>query len=87
MARWDPLAGALTVFAHLDRRAGVHLGVHDPRTLRHSSDSSDTGKGNELAKSFIRCLLPVTLKSLDPLGHVGSTPTPGTIIKDEMGRS
>src|SRR3989454_10931508 len=57
------------------RKTGVHLGVHNPRTLRHSSD---TGKGNELAKSFVRCLSPVALKSLGPLACVGSTPTPGT---------
>ena len=50
----------------------------DPRTLRHSSDSSDTGKGNELTKSFVRCPFSGDLKSLGPLGHVGSTPAPGT---------
>src|SRR6266581_3258779 len=48
------------------------------RTLRHSSDSSDTGKGNELTKSFVRCLSPVALKSLGPLALLGSTPSPGT---------
>jgi hypothetical protein len=62
-------------------RTGVHLGVHNPRTLQYSSDSSDTGKGNELNKSFVRCLSPVALKSLDPLGRVGSTPTPGTNLR------
>ena len=35
-------------------------------------------KGNELAKSFARCPSPVALRSLYPLGHVDSTPTPGT---------
>src|SRR5437867_1244716 len=60
-------------------RTGVHLGVHTPRTLRHSSDSSDTGKGNELAKSFVRCLSPVVLNSLGPLALLGSTPSPGTM--------
>src|SRR3989442_322841 len=58
--------------------SGVHLGVHNPRTLRPSSDSSDTGKGNELAKSVVRCLFPVALKSLGPLALLGSTPSPGT---------
>ena len=58
--------------------SGVHVGVHNPRTLRHSSDSSDTGKGNELNKSFVRCPLPVALKSLGPRAPLGSTPSPGT---------
>ena len=56
-------------------RTGVHLGVHNPGTLR---PSSDTGKGNELTKSFVRCLSPVALKSLGPLALLGSTPSPGT---------
>src|SRR2546425_4607187 len=66
------------------RKTGVHLGVHNPRTLRHSSDSSDTGKGNELAKSFVRCLSPVALKSLGPLACVGSTPSPGTSVFSDL---
>ncbi len=57
----------------------VHLGVHNPRTPRPSSDSSDTGKGNELNNSFVRCPSPVALKSLDPLGREGSNPSPGTV--------
>src|SRR6266581_954849 len=57
------------------------------RTLRHSSDSSDTRKGNELAKSFVRCLSPVALKSLGPLALLGSTPTPGTLFSAACARS
>src|SRR5262245_64779225 len=55
---------------------GIHLGVHNPRTLRPSSDSSDTERGQRIAKSFVRCPLPGALKSLGPLACVGSTPTP-----------
>jgi hypothetical protein len=62
------------------QNSGVHPGVHNPRTLRPSSDSSDAGKGNELAKSFIRRSFPAALKSPGPLVHVGSTPTPGTTL-------
>src|SRR2546425_10349111 len=54
--------------------------------LRPSSDSSDTGKGNELAKSCVRCLSPVALKSLGPPACVGSTPTPGTNTQHYHGR-
>ena len=60
---------------------------HNPRTLRHSSDSSDTEKGNELAKSFVRLLSPVALKSLGPLACMGSTASLGTIIKELYGIS
>ena len=44
-------------------------------------------KGNELVKSFVRCLSPVSLKSLGPLAYAGSTPAPGTLIKDKTGSS
>jgi len=30
--------------------SGVHLGVHNPRTVEHSSDSSEREKGNESNK-------------------------------------
>ena len=75
-----PAEPILLVPRFMGPKPSVHLGVHTPRTLRHSSDSSDTGKGNELAKSCVRCLSPVALKSLGPLAHVGSTPTPGTNV-------
>lgn len=58
--------------------SGAHLGVRNPRTVGHSPDPMDGKKGNELAKSFVRCTFPAALKSLGPLGHVGSTPSPGT---------
>jgi len=58
----------------------VHLGVHNPRTPR---PSSDTGKGNELAESCVRCPFPGALRSPDTLSHAGSTRAPGTVIRLE----
>src|SRR5204863_6000801 len=34
----------------LSTRSGVHLGVHNPRTVEHSSYSSEKEKGNESTK-------------------------------------
>jgi len=42
---WVALAASVVAFGHSE--SGVHLGVHNPRTVEHSSYSSETGKGDE----------------------------------------
>jgi hypothetical protein len=58
----------------------VQIGVHNARTVDPLSVLLGREKGNELAKSFVRCPSPVSLKSLGLLAHAGSTPAPGTIF-------
>src|SRR5207245_2404841 len=53
-----------------------------PRSLQ------ETASGVESASAGVAETVDARdLKSLGPLACVGSTPTPGTIIKDEMGSS
>jgi hypothetical protein len=54
------------------------IGVPNARTVDPLLVMLGRKKGNALAKSFVRCPSPVSLKSLGPLAPAGSTPAPGT---------
>ena len=59
----------------------VRLGVHNPRTVEHSSYSSETGKGDEsrqLAKVLDSPPFPRRLKIPRANAHPGSSPGSGT---------
>jgi len=56
---------------------GVHLGVHNPRTVRSLPVTLGNGKGQRVR--LISLPLRRRLKIPWPKGHLGSTPSPGTI--------